>query len=92
MKISKSFRYHTDLSVVKNAIETLLTYYKPDVSLNDIICNVEENSEKWEECTHCKGEGVVRYDIYKNEDDEKPCGFKFITCTACKGRKWVRKK
>lgn len=92
MRIIKSFRYHEDLNTAKNAVETLLTYYEPDATLNDILNNVDKNSDKWEECMRCKGEGVVRYDIYKDENDEKPCGFKLVSCTKCKGRRWVRKK
>lgn len=94
MKLKKSFRYHSDLQIVKNNVETLLTYYKPDATIGDILKNVEENEAKWEECPKCHGTGVIRRDLHMLTGSKrtKTKTYGFCPCDKCKGKKWFRRK
>lgn len=91
MKIKKSFRNHTDLSVVKHNIETLITYYPPECTIGDILQNVRENEEKWEECPKCKGTGIIKKDIGVKRNKQGKRTYGFFPCDKCKQKKWIRK-
>lgn len=92
MKVKKSFRSHSDLQIAKNAVETLLTFYKGDDTLLGILRNIEENEEKWEECPKCHGAGVIRRDLHVLTGSKKSCSSCFCPCDKCKGKKWFRRK
>lgn len=91
MKLKKSFKYHSDLSIAKNAVETLITYYDTDATLGDILKNVEANEPKWEECPKCKGAGFFKKDIGVKGNKEHKKSFGFFACDKCKGKRWIRK-
>ena len=92
MKIKKSFRNHSDLSAVKCNIETLITFYPPECTLGDILKNVRENEDKWEECRKCQGTGVVKKDIGVKGNKIGRRTFGFFKCDKCKGQRWIRKQ
>lgn len=85
MKIRKTFKSIEDLHEARNAVETLLDYYKDSNTLSDILRNVEENDSKWEECEECHGTGV-------RKDTNPDTWFRFVQCKKCKGTGWHRVK
>ena len=91
MKLNKSFRNHSDLSAVKNNVETLMTFYPPDATLEAIFKNVQSNEDKWEECPKCKGNGIIRQDIGVKGNKQMKKTFGFFKCDKCKGTRWIRK-
>lgn len=92
MKIKKTFRNHTDLSLASNAVETLLMLYDRNATIGDILANVEENSKKWEGCTRCNGAGTVRMNVFADEKSDKVVSYRLVQCPECGGKCWILRK
>lgn len=81
-KIRKTFKVYEDLAYARAAVEELIEIYGENAVLGDILRNVRENEAKWEDCSFCKGSGLIA----------KAAPRIFASCPVCKGTKHTRIK
>ncbi len=81
-KIRKTFKVYEDLAYARDAVEELIEIYGEHAVLGDILINVKENEAKWEDCSFCKGSGLITKAALRT----------FVSCPVCKGMKHTRIK